>query len=708
MLNPKYLYNIGDGAVEITNHMEQRILATIIEAVLTRARRGDKYILTARDKWLIDTLQESGLLLNKITKIIADHTGYAYSEISAAMVDAGVKALTWDEQIYIKAGLDSIRNNSLDTIAQKALEAQRRGELNISPMGADGAPRGAFTTDEEVRAEANRRARRLIKQSPYIRRLTERDYNATLGEFRNMTQSVAYAAINAFTRATDEAYERTARGECGYAQAIAEAAQRICDEGVVLTNAAGRKDTPEAATLRCVRTGISKMASDITVERAKEMGVDHFMVSSHLGARYGDKGNNPTNHWWWQGKVYQWVGLVPGNPRSEYPDFIECTGYGSIEGLCGINCRHSFGPFIDGMANNAMKYDEEENEKRYDLEQKARAQERAIRASKVRIQGLKAEVDNLPAGPEKDAAETALRLAEARLTEQNRGYNAFCKANNLRPLTERLQVAQRERRNNINLVDNNGDASDIVIKDNAIVSSSTNISDKQYLEGLNKAINGINTLDLKAIIKKNEGEFKFTDDAAKTCYSRSENTIHVNLSDDANGAYGGYKKPYQSMLHEIGHNLDDILGGHNGINNYMSKTWNNGQMLKDMEQDINDFLEQHKIGLFKIDLQNPGMTGGATLKKMLVNATGINQWEVSKFGGAADIIGSFSSDGKILGAGHRTAYWTTYVEHKRASEFFAHCIESEVAGDDYIKVMKTVFPKAYNDYLQIIKEAANK
>ena len=31
----------------------------------------------------------------------------------------------------------------------------------------------------------------------------------------------------------------------------------------------------------------------------------------------------------------------------EYPDFIETTGYGEVDGLCGVNCRHSFSPFYN-------------------------------------------------------------------------------------------------------------------------------------------------------------------------------------------------------------------------------------------------------------------------------------------------------------------------------------------------------------------------
>ena len=56
------------------------------------------------------------------------------------------------------------------------------------------------------------------------------------------------------------------------------------------------KDSIETATLRAVRTGISQMTAQIQLARAKEMGVNLVIVSSHLGAR--------PSHEEWQGKIY--------------------------------------------------------------------------------------------------------------------------------------------------------------------------------------------------------------------------------------------------------------------------------------------------------------------------------------------------------------------------------------------------------------------
>jgi hypothetical protein len=51
----------------------------------------------------------------------------------------------------------------------------------------------------------------------------------------------------------------------------------------------------------------------------------------------------------WQGRVFT-RGIDPEN--TEYPNFYEVTGYGTITGLYGVNCRHSHFPFFKGLSEN--------------------------------------------------------------------------------------------------------------------------------------------------------------------------------------------------------------------------------------------------------------------------------------------------------------------------------------------------------------------
>jgi hypothetical protein len=91
---------------------------------------------------------------------------------------------------------------------------------------------------------------------------------------------------------------------------------------------------------RTVLTGVAQTTGQLQVNRAQEMGVDLVQTSAHAGSR-------PT-HAVWQGRIFSRSGS-----SSKYPPFVESTGYGKVDGLCGINCRHSFYPFFEGYSDNA-------------------------------------------------------------------------------------------------------------------------------------------------------------------------------------------------------------------------------------------------------------------------------------------------------------------------------------------------------------------
>ena len=162
------------------------------------------------------------------------------------------------------------------------------------------------------------------------------------------------------------------------------------------------------------------------------MGVDLVITSSHLGAR--------PLHQEWQGQVFSRSGR-----SSEYPDFIQSTGYGSVSGLCGANCRHSFSPFFEGMDNPFEQYDSEENQKQYEKEQYQRTLERRIRNTKREVMGLKEAVDSCPDEQAKFALDMDYQKKALLLQKQSAAYNDYCQRNNLKPLSDRVQIAKWDR-----------------------------------------------------------------------------------------------------------------------------------------------------------------------------------------------------------------------------------------------------------------------
>lgn len=399
MISPDYLLHISEGAEAISESLHNDIIRRIVERIMIRLSRGDKYILTAQDKWQLETLQEAGYLLADIQKEIAAKTPYQMQEIRDAMQDAGVRALAYDNGIYRAAGL-------------------------LPPL--DGMT-------ESVAADL------LIRKSPYYIRLMQRNYEATLGEWKNFTRTMPQAVYQLYVEQCDKAYTLVNSGAVSYTQAFKEAINTICKEGVKVTYPSGWTDTIETATLRAVRTGTAQATAAITDARMNEMGWDIVLVSAHMGARYGDGGENYTNHYWWQGKFYSRSGK-----DKRFPPFSVC-GMGDVQGIEGANCRHSYGPG-DGVNNPFEKYDSEENKRIYDLTQKQRAMERSIRKQKRMVMGLKAAVDSAPTDDARAIEDAEYQKAAATLAEQNKAYNEFCEKNDLRPLQDRLAIAQWNRK----------------------------------------------------------------------------------------------------------------------------------------------------------------------------------------------------------------------------------------------------------------------
>jgi hypothetical protein len=260
----------------------------------------------------------------------------------------------------------------------------------------------------------------------------QRDFEATAGEWQNFTRTTANAAQQAFIKACDDAYHQAMTGAISPSQAVKEALEKVVTDGVIVRYPTGHTDTIETATARAVRTGISQASAHIQISRMDEMNVDLVIVSSHLGAR-------PT-HYVWQGKVYSRSGA-----SDKYPDFVESTGYGSVTGLCGANCRHNFSPWFEGQGNPFEKFDSEENQKQYELEQRQRTLERRIRNTKREVMAWDT-ARQAAQGTLKDEIEKEYQKKAELLQKQNAAYNDFCEQTGQKKRSERIQIAKWNRR----------------------------------------------------------------------------------------------------------------------------------------------------------------------------------------------------------------------------------------------------------------------
>lgn len=383
MLTPSYLAKVAEGAEEIASTLHSYIINQIIERMMIRIGKGEEYIFTSSDRWRIQLLQDAGYLLENITKELALYTKKQEKEIKAAMKEAGIKTIKTDNAVYEAAGLSAL---SFD-------------------------------------------------KSPELIRLAERNYQATLGEWKNYTRTTALESQKLFIEECDNAYILTTSGAASYPQAVMQAVDNIATKGVTVNYKGGRKEHIETAVARAVRTGIAQASGDVSLKRMEEMEWDIILVSAHIGARSGDGGANPGNHLWWQGNFYSRTGK-----DKRFPPF-ELTGYGTGEGLCGWNCRHSFGSG-DGVHNPYKHIQTAENAKIEKLEQRQRKMERNIRKSKREIMAMQKAVEKCEDEQAKFELQLTLDKKSYILKKQNESYNSFCKENNLRSAEERRMIAK--------------------------------------------------------------------------------------------------------------------------------------------------------------------------------------------------------------------------------------------------------------------------
>lgn len=247
----------------------------------------------------------------------------------------------------------------------------------------------ALSEDAKIYAKAGMAPKFDSMQNEAIKQIVSAGMQQTGGLFKNLTRTTANTAAKQFEDALDRAWLQISTGAFDYNTAIRNAIKEITKKGVgTITYTSGHTDSLEVAVRRAVVTGINQTAAKSSLALMDDLGVDLVEVTAHAGAR--------PSHQEWQGQVFCRKGKHP-----KYKDFEEATGYGTGDGLCGWNCRHSFYPYIEGASRtyskelleeyNARKYTY--NGKKlteYDATQQQRYIERQIRRWKREARAMAA------------------------------------------------------------------------------------------------------------------------------------------------------------------------------------------------------------------------------------------------------------------------------------------------------------------------------
>ena len=162
-----------------------------------------------------------------------------------------------------------------------------------------------------------------------------------------------------------------------------------------------RNYTIEGVVRRDILNATRGLDAKINKELVDELEPEYVYISEHLDCR-------PT-HFSWQGTLVK---------REE---LASTTGYGEVDGLCGINCRHYFEPFFGNPEDVKKKYTQKECNEAYKQIQKQRYYERGVRAwqrKRAIAQGLE--------------DESEIKMADYKLNFWRKRLNNYCEDNNLR------------------------------------------------------------------------------------------------------------------------------------------------------------------------------------------------------------------------------------------------------------------------------------
>lgn len=388
MLTPDYLEYCADEAIKINAELENFIIKDIARRIVQSG------VMTETARHQIKAIQESGYLYNDIIAEIANISKLSTEVVKGIFEDAAIETMTFDDKIYELAGLKPT----------------------------------------------------AFRESPTMMQILKTGIQKANNDINNLTMTSAGTAQSKFKEITNMAYRQYTSGAFDYNTAIFNAIEQLSKDGINVMYPSGKLDKIDVAVRRAVLTGVSQTANKLQDKRAEEMNCDLVEVTAHIGARVTKKLDH-TNHAWWQGKVYS----ISGN-NDKYPSLKEITGYGKVDGLGGINCRHNKFPFIEGFSKRAYtdKELEEINNKtvtyngkeygEYEALKMQRQKERNIRETKREIAGYQGIMLGSTDETILNEAKNKYDFTTKKLKKQEKEIREFIKQTGLKRNNERERV----------------------------------------------------------------------------------------------------------------------------------------------------------------------------------------------------------------------------------------------------------------------------
>ena len=261
----------------------------------------------------------------------------------------------------------------------------------------------------------------------------------TVGDVNNLTLTTASKSQQMFIQSLNEAMLQVQSGAFSYQEALKQAIKKAAQSGGKVLYSSGSQMSLDAAIRMALLTGVNQTAASLTELYASDMDVEYYETSAHAGAR--------PSHTVWQGRIFKIDGST-----SEYPNFADSTGYGTVGGLCGANCRHSFHPYWPGISepaytkNMLQDYNIPKHEyngkllTEYESDQLMRQMERSIRESKRTLVGYDSAMQNAQDVETENSMKEAFQEEAVKLKEKEKKLKDFCSKTGKKQDTARTQV----------------------------------------------------------------------------------------------------------------------------------------------------------------------------------------------------------------------------------------------------------------------------
>ncbi len=282
---------------------------------------------------------------------------------------------------------------SSEYIKSQIQEALKLSDANINSI-YERAIQSGYTRDKAI-YEAIGKPFVPFKENAELQQLIQATIIQTKGQMENITRTLGFVVdrngkavfspVSEYLQIKlDNAVLEITTGTFDYNSTLKKTVTEMTRSGLRSVNyETGHNNRIEVAVRRALMTGVTQVTNQINDRNAEALETESFEVSWHGSAR--------PSHQEWQGRVYTRLQLK------------QVCGLGTVTGLCGANCYHSYYPFVEGASErtytdgqleemnakeNAPKLFMDKEYTTYEATQRQRYMETLMRAQRQRIKLL--------------------------------------------------------------------------------------------------------------------------------------------------------------------------------------------------------------------------------------------------------------------------------------------------------------------------------